>query len=251
MRIGLVAGLMKDNNIDHQIQQIELHLKSNKNCDLLCFGESYLQGFEGLTWQYEQDLNRALALDDPIILKLRGLAKAYDCALSFSFIEKDIALYCTNMVIDKQGEIIDVFRRVSTGWKEPIANHMYQEGTGFHQFTFMNKVFAVAICGDLFNDTFLAALKHMELDALLWPLYVDYTVDEWQKTVLQEYTQRAGNLEYPVLMINSFVEEPNCAKGGCYVFHENAVESSLPLGNLGVLEFQLDSSLKIKGRKMK
>lgn len=241
MKIGLVSCLMKDNDIEHQLAQIEHYVSTNNNCDLICFGESFLQGFEGLTWNYDEDIKRALDQDDPIILYIRKLAKSYNCGISFGFIEKDNGtLYSSNMVIDSNGEIIDVFRRVSTGWKEPVASSMYKEGKGFHTFTYMDKVLGVAICGDVWHDSFLKELEQMKMDALLWPLYVDYSIEQWNESSQYEYAERVQNLPYPVLMINSFVEDSQRAKGGCYVFYQNRIDSSLPIGNIGALEFDLD-----------
>lgn len=240
MKIGLVSSLMKDNDITHQVAQMKTYLSANNGCDLLCFGESFLQGFEGLTWEYEEDKKRALSQDDKIIDYIRGLAKKYRCGISFGFIEKyKEALFSSNMVISSQGEIIDVFRRVSEGWKEPVANSMYQEGEGFHTFELMNKKFGVAICGDLWHDNLLNDLNKLEMDILLWPLYVDFSIDQWNEKFCDEYIERAGKLFIPTLMINSFVADSDRANGGCYVFKDNKVVSSLPMGNKGVLVFDV------------
>ena len=71
---------------------------------------------------------------------------------------------------------------------------------------------------------------------------VSYThlVSQWNEMSQKEYAERTRNLPYPVLMINSFYEDNNRAKGGCYVFHQNRIVQALPLGNTGVLEFELD-----------
>lgn len=240
VKIGLVSCLMKDNDIELQLAQIEYYVSTNHTCDLICFGESFLQGFEGLTWNYDEDLKRALEQDDPIILHIRELAKSYHCGISFGFFEKENStLYSSNMVINSEGNIIDVFRRVSPGWKEPIAGSMYKEGKGFHTFTYMDKVLGVAICGDVWHDSFLKELELMDMDALLWPLYVDYSPEEWNASFQYEYAERTQKLTYPALMINSFVEDSRRAKGGCYVFYQNRIQSSLPMGNIGVLKFEL------------
>ncbi|WP_350344783.1 carbon-nitrogen hydrolase family protein [Proteinivorax tanatarense] len=215
MKIGLVSCLMKDNDIAHQLAQMEHYVSNNHNCDLICFGESFLQGFEGLTWKYDEDIKRALAQDDPIIFHIRELANSYNCGISFGFIEKENnTLYSSNMVVDLNGKIIDVFRRVSIGWKEPIASSMYKEGQGFHTFTYMDKVLGVAICGDVWHDCFLKELEQMNMDALLWPLYVDFSIEQWNESFQKEYVERTQKLPYPALMINSFVENSQRAKGG-------------------------------------
>lgn len=241
MRFGLVSCLVKDNDIEHQLKQIEHYASLNHNCDLICFGESFLQGFDGLTWKYDQDIERALTKDHSIIDRIRKVAETSKCGISFGFIERDKStLYSSNMVIDSYGEIIDIFRRISPGWKEPKANNMYKEGQEFHTFTYMDKVLGTAICGDIWDDHLLKDLEGMKMDALLWPVYIDYSVTQWNRHSRKEYVERTQNLPYPVLMINSFCEDNNRAKGGCYVFHHNTIAASLPLGNTGVLEFELD-----------
>lgn len=241
MKIGLVSCLMKDNDIEHQLEQMEFYISKNHDCDLICFGESFLQGFEGLTWEYNEDLKRALEQNNPIIKRIRELARTSKCGISFGFIEKENnILYSSNMVVGMDGQIVDVFRRVSVGWKEAIAGPMYKEGPGFHTFAYMNKVLGVAICGDLWQDHFLDEIEQLNMVALLWPVYVDFAVEQWNQAYESEYADRIKNLPYPVLMINSFVDAPHRANGGCFVFHRNEVISSLPMGKMGILKFELN-----------
>lgn len=241
MKLGLVSCLVKDNDIEHQLKQIERYTSLNHNCDLICFGESFLQGFDGLTWNYGEDIERAVAIDDAVIDAVRELAKTSNCGISFGFVERDKSfLYSSNMVIDSYGEVVDVFRRITPGWKEPRANSMYKEGQEFHTFKYTDKVLGTAICGDIWDDHLLKCLEGMKMDALLWPVYIDYSVTQWNEMSQKEYAERTRNLPYPVLMINSFYEDNDRAKGGCYVFHQNRIVQALPLGNTGVLEFELD-----------
>ncbi|HHY09397.1 MAG TPA: carbon-nitrogen hydrolase family protein [Firmicutes bacterium] len=239
MKIGLVAATMLDNNLDHQINQIKYFLQRCKGYDLLCFGESFLHGFEGLTWDYSLDRKRALVIDGPITAKLQGLAKSNACGLSCGFIERsDPYIYSSNMVIDAQGKIINVYRRVTRGWKEPTAGPAYREGEETSNFNYLGRRFATAICGDLWDDAVLAEYEKVELDAFLWPVYIDYSVEKW-RVEFPEYAERVSSLNCPVLMINSFVSHPKRAEGGCAVFQRGKVIGLLPPGSRGVLEFKL------------
>ncbi len=65
-------------------------------------------------------------------------------------------------IIGKNGEIIDNFRRVSVGWKEPVADSHYKEGDGFHTFRFEDKEFAVGLCGDLWDDANVERMKALK-----------------------------------------------------------------------------------------
>ena len=240
MKIGLVSALMKDNSIEDQLREIEYYISLCKDYDLLCFGESFLHGFRGLTWNYEEDIKRALDRSGPVITYLRELSKKYSCGLSFGFIEKkDGNIYSSNMVIDSEGQIIDIFRRVSPGWKREKTSDKYKEGDGFHSFYYEDKKLSVAICGDLWFDKYLSQMEDQEIDLLLWPIYVDFPVEVWEKEHRDDYAKRVENILAPTLLINSFVEDPKRANGGAYVFHKGKIVKSLPFGKKGVLEFNI------------
>lgn len=233
--------MMKDNDIGHQLTEMERSVSENHGCDLVCFGESYLHGFEGLTWDYDEDIKRAIRQDDPAILRIREMARQNRCGISFGFIEKtDGMLYSSNMVVDRDGEIIDVFRRVSPGWKTKIAGPEYQEGEGFHTFAYMGKKLVTAICGDIWHDHLLLELSKSDMDALLWPLYIDFSADEWLRTHETDYASRVQVLGCPALMVNSYVNDPKRSNGGCYIFHHGKTIGSLPMGGTGILQYQLD-----------
>ncbi|MBI9011512.1 MAG: hypothetical protein JEZ08_04720 [Clostridiales bacterium] len=240
MKIGLVSSLMKDNDMLHQVEVMKNCLKHSKDYDLLCFGESFLQGFEGLTWDYKEDIKRAIDVKGPLMDTLKGLTKIYNCGISFGFIEKENhKLFSSNIVINNNGDVVDLFRRVSKGWKESIATKDYLEGTGFHTFTYKDKVYATAICGDVWDDTFLEELLELRIDALLWPLYIDFSMTAWHQQYLDEYLERTSVLPYDVYMINSFVEDDNRSNGGCYVFRNGQVIGELSMGKMGVLTVEV------------
>lgn len=241
MKIGLVAAKMKDNNIDYSIEQIENIAKDNCDLDLICFGESYLQGFEGLTWNFLEDKNIALTIQSNEINKIKDIAKTYNIAISFGFIlNEDDLIYSANCVIDRFGNIVDIFKRVSTGWKEPIADGHYREGEDFHTFSLEGKTFATAICGDLWFDENLEKLKKLNFDVLLWPLYIDYTIKDWEDGELNEYNYRVKDLNARTLLINSFVDDMSRANGGCYEFYNGDIIKSLDMGEPGILKLDLD-----------
>lgn len=239
MRIGLVSAPMRDNDLLHQLSVMADCLTRAKAFDLIVFGESFLQGFEGLTWQYEEDLKRAVAIGGPEIEAIRRMARQAGCAISFGFIERAGALlYSSNIVLDAHGQTVDLYRRVSNGWKEPVAGPQYCEGDGFHTFTLGGVRFAVAICGDLWDAAHVTALSAMAFDVLLWPLYVDFSPDYWKMEGLQDYVRQAALVNRPCLMVNSHEEEPERAKGGCYVFDRGTIQAALPMGKTGLLVWE-------------
>jgi N-carbamoylputrescine amidase len=240
MKIGLVAAQCMDNAVRNNINSIEYYAKSMKGCDWICFGESFLQGFEGLTWDYAEDLKHAVGVDSSVINDIRQCAKENNIAISFGFIEESEGdLYSSYMTIDRIGDIADLFRRMSTGWKEPVASARYKEGEAFHTFELNGLTFATAICGDLWDDKRLSEMEKITADAVLWPLYVDFSIERWQDLEKQEYAERVKRIASPVLLINSHTLGDNRANGGCCVFCDGKITAELCMGAPGTLAFEL------------
>ena len=238
MTIGLVAATIRNNKIDEQINEIEQYLSNNHNCDLLCFGEAYLHGFHGMSWEYEIDINRAITLDSQSMEELKGLAKEYDCGISFGYIEKfSNKIYSSNIVIDNNGNILDNYRRISEGWKCNWENEHYAEGSSFQVFTYKGKQFVTAICGDFWWDYLIKEIENLskKVDVVLWPLYIDYSPESWATNARQEYVNQVSSIHCPVLMINSYSPDENEGKGGCCVFNQGHIENELPVGERGIL----------------
>ena len=237
MKIELVAANMRNNKVSQQIREMEEYLSSNK-CDLLCFGEAYLHGFDGMTWDYETDLARAISLESPVMEEIKGLARKYDCGISFGYIEKlNENIYSSNIVIDSQGSIVDNYRRISEGWKDNWEDGRYSQGQNFQVFEFKNKKFLTAICGDFWWDHLIKEMEaySKDLDAIIWPLYIDYSPEAWRLEARQEYSDQLASISCPVLMINSYSKGENEGKGGCCLFNHGSVEKELAVGERGVL----------------
>ncbi len=52
MKIGLVSELFRNGDMEFNVEQMRQRLIecSTQGFDLICFGESFLQGFDGLAW---------------------------------------------------------------------------------------------------------------------------------------------------------------------------------------------------------
>ncbi|HQO13288.1 MAG TPA: carbon-nitrogen hydrolase family protein [Petrotogaceae bacterium] len=243
MIIALAAQLFRNSDIKFNSDRIldAIAQASSKNVSLICFGESFLQGFDGLTWNYEKDSKIALTLDDPVIEKIRLAAFHNRMAVSFGYIEKaEGVFYSSNLFISEDGKVLNNFRRLSSGWKVPNADSLYyKEGKDFSVFEYMDKRFATAICGDLWYDDILFRAQELSVDVFLWPLYISYSVHDWEESIKQEYAQRVAGIDAPVLMINSFLPEKDGAMGGCCVFRDGRVERELKMGDRGLLIFEV------------
>ena len=240
MVIKLISAPMF-NDTSRNVETLSRSMGEKRGADLLVFGEAFLQGFDGLTWDVEEDKDIALSLQDDVIKVLRGLAEAHSVAVSFGFYEKEQRnIYSSNLCIDKNGDILDVYRRVSKTWTPEHAGRHYKTGDDFHTFHFMDKKLLVAICGDLWFAENLDRINELEPDLILWPLYIDYSIEEWSRGEKDEYARQVSGLNAPVLMVNSFLQESKGAVGGAYLFDGGAIKDSLPLGEIGSLTITIE-----------
>lgn len=185
MRIGLVSYRCEDNNIPFNMSQIELAMKRFAGkVDLLCFGEAFLQGFDALCWDYETDKFIALALSSGPITQLRNWTIQYGVSLITGYIEKDRERLYSSCVVLSNGEIVHNYRRISKGWKESSkTDEHYCEGRETGAFHLCGKDMTLALCGDLWGDPDRFKTDHL----LIWPVYVNYSPEEWNHDVLAEY----------------------------------------------------------------
>lgn len=241
MRFALAALGFINKDVDHNKEIIISTIKKYKDCaDMIVFGEAFLQGFYAFTFSYEDDYKIALGIEDSIIKEICEACNKYNTALSFGFLEKDCnRLFSSQLTIDENGNILNVFRRVSPGWKESFANEKYLEGENFKSFNFKDKTLSVGLCGDLWFDENIEKIKSLDPDILLWPVYTDYNFKEWNEEVKFEYLERASLLSCAVFYVNSYCidkeNEKDIAKGGAAAFVFNEIMDEIPSGYEGVL----------------
>lgn len=222
MRLGLVSYKCENKNIQFNIKQIETAMKSSEGkVDLLCFGEAFLQGFDSLCWNYEIDKDMAVDLSSDTISLLKTWTIEYNMALALGYIEKDKEKLYSSYVVISGGKIIHNFRRISKGWKEYDKTDVhYCEGTDTESFNLFGKDFNIALCGDLWDYP-----ERFQTDnLLLWPVYVNYEIEEWNDGVLDEYASQAGLVSDNVLMINPLDDNP-VNHGGSFYFQNGRIIS--------------------------
>ena len=88
----------------------------------------------------------------------------------------------------------------------------------------------IALCGDLWDYTDRFRTEHL----LLWPVYVDYTMEEWDSEVLNEYAAQADLAASDVLMINPMDNKP-VNHGGSFHFHNGRAIERIPFDQEGIL----------------
>lgn len=240
MKIALAGVKFETCSTDKNKRKIiSVMEKLSKKADLVLFGEAFLQGFEALSWAYSKDEKTALSLESEAVIEIKKAAKSLDCAVSFGFYEKyGDKIYSSQLSLSKKGETMDLFRRVSRGWKESIADLHYVEGDSFHVFSFMGKSLAVGLCGDLWYEENIEKMKRLAPSAVLWPVYTDYNAEEWNKAIKHEYAKQAGKILSPVLYVNSYCEDgknENTAKGGAALFEHGKICKEIPSGYEDIL----------------
>lgn len=238
--VGFINGDIKYN----KATMMDTLRKCAGKADVVLFGEAFLQGFYGINFIVEHDVAVAISRDDTIIRDMCNMAKRYSIAVSFGFIERDgDVFFSSQMTIDKTGRRIDLYRRVSPGWKEPSAGKEYRESSGFHAFDFLNKKVAVGLCGDLWYEDNIACLNEWKPDIVWWPVYTDYNDSEWNNTIKLEYAEQSGKINAPVLYVNSVCvdkfDDSRIAKGGAAFFDKGLIKEELPAGKEGILILEL------------
>ncbi len=241
MKIALASSPAKNKDVAYNLTAMRLAIRQcSGKADLILFGESALQGFECLAWNYELDRRIAVSQDDPQITQLCHAAEESGIAVSFGYIEKHgETLYSSQLVIDENGEIIHNFHRVSPGWKEPYADAHYAEGAHFSSFPYKGRKFAIGLCGDLWNDGRPEEMKALGAEIILWPVWCDYPADEWNRRIKQEYAAQAALCGENVLLVNPYCADEGRsdadAAGGAVHFHNGAVAAEAPAGRSDIL----------------
>ncbi len=232
MRIGLVSYRCCNRDVSFNMSRIEQAMKrSEGKVDLLCFGEAFLQGFDALSWNYDTDKSIALELSSEVIAQLREWTVRYDVSLIIGYIEKDDEKLYSSCAVISDGKIVHNYRRISKGWKEDSkTDEHYCEGTDTRPFKLRGKEIALAVCGDLWDFP----NKFRTENLLIWPVYVNFTLEEWANGVIDEYAAQAASVTKDVLMINPLDNEP-ANHGGSFHFRDGQIAAKLPFDEEGIL----------------
>ena len=238
MKIGLAQFKFINNDVEFNLSQIEKAMSTYAGrIDLLCFGETFLQGFDSLSWNYENDKEVAVSCDSEEIKKICGWSKEYNMAVLFGYIEKeDDSLYSSCAFING-GQVEENYRRISRGWKDySQTDHHYKEGEEMVSFSFKGRDFSIGLCGDLWDVDW----ERFKTDAtVLWPVYVNFDLDAWVEAE-KEYAEQASKISNRVLMVNSLSCEPDpVSHGGAFDFQRGKIISKLPYDEEAVLVVEL------------
>lgn len=233
MKIGLVSYEFNNGEIEYNIKKIEKAIISaNGKADLLCFGETFLQGFDSLSWNYEIDKNIAITKDSFIMDKLKNLSEKYNIDLGIGYIEREREQIFSSFVVIEKGKIIHNYRRITKNWKEYlITDEHYCEGKISETFIYKNTEFKIALCGDMW----ICPEKFKTNGILLWPVYCNFTKEEWENTEQSDYAKQSKLASDNVLLVNSITKKEPISIGGAYYFKNGKIENSLELDKEDIL----------------
>ena len=237
MKIALAAVQVADGNLAFNIQQMRHYMLEAKRqgVDLVCFGESCLQGFNALCWDYEKDKDMAVSVDSAVFSHICGLSADIGIDVLFGYIERAEDVLYSSCALIMEGILYHNYRRISRGWKEyRKTDDHYREGTAPAVFEYRGRKCAIGLCGDLWDYPERFSLGQ---EILFWPVYVSWTEDEWYHGGREEYAFQANLCCANTLYINSICEAD--AFGGALWFSGGNVKAELPVGREGLLLLEL------------
>ena len=233
MKIALASARIVDRDIKYNLSRMEHYMTEAKGsgADLICFGEAFLQGFNALSWQYEEDKKMALTTSSPEFMQIKMLTKEIGIDVLFGYNEFNGNTIYSSCALIADGSIIHNYRRISRGWKEySKTDGHYREGSTVEVFDYKGKKCVICLCGDLWDYPERFALGE---DFLFWPVYVCWTKEEWENGGKMEYAEQAKRCCENTLYVNSICDGD--AFGGAAQFFGGKIQRELPIFNEGLL----------------
>lgn len=233
MKIALASARIVNGDVEKNLAEMERRMieAAREGAALVCFGEAFLQGFNALSWEFESDRNVAVSTDSEVLGCICAMTEKYRIDVLFGYNELDGEHIYSSCALVADGRIYHNYRRISRGWKEYWKTDVhYLEGNEVVAFGYRGKKCVIGLCGDLWDHPDRFALGE---DVLIWPVYVDWTEDEWNNGGRQEYAEQAALCCKNVLYVNSV--EAGQAFGGAVYFKDAAAVTELSMNREGLL----------------
>jgi N-carbamoylputrescine amidase len=245
LTIGLAAAQFINNDVRSNLAVIVRNLDDAKkqNVDMLLFGEAFLQGFASLTWNPDTDLFVGIELKSEPLELLRDHCRKTHIALGIGYIEREQKeLYSSYLIIDKYGNDIMNYRRISKGWRAHSCDTtVYREGTEFETTEYMGYTITAGLCGDFWTDEVIRKLPKNS-DLVLWPVFVDYDKEAWENAAFNEYTAKAKSIANNIVFVNALCSErKSLAYGGAFAVLNGNVVAVLEQGKEEILVIPIEN----------
>ena len=233
MKIALVSARIINRDIRYNLLQMEHYMidAKKKGAHLVCFGETFLQGFDSLSWCFTYDKPMAISTHSSVFAEICRMSEKYGIDVLFGYIEVDGDALYSSCALVSSGKLHHNYRRISKGWKEYTkTDKHYCEGDTVEVFHYKGKKCLIGLCGDLWDFPERFALGE---DLLFWPVYVSWTVEEWENATKYQYAEQAGKCCPNTLFMNSICEGD--AFGGAVFFEKGNIKQGLPMNQEGLL----------------
>lgn len=142
MRIALASARTVNRDLKYNLSQMERYMidAQKKGADLVCFGETFLQGFDSLTWCYEKDQTMAISTDSNVFAEIRRMSVKHRIDVLFGYVELDGDSLYSSCALISSGKLHHNYRRISKGWKEYTkTDEHYREGNTVEVFHYKGK----------------------------------------------------------------------------------------------------------------
>ena len=233
MRIALASVRTVNGDVRHNLSQMERYMieAQKKGADLVCFGETFLQGFDALTWRFGEDKGMAVSTDSNVFAEICRLSVQYGIDVLFGYVELVNESIYSSCALVSDGRLCHNYRRISRGWKEySKTDEHYREGETVEVFSYKGRRCVIGLCGELWDFPERFALGE---ELLFWPVYVSWSVEEWENGSKTEYAEQAAKCCRNTLYVNSICQGD--AFGGAVFFENGTVRKELPINREGLL----------------
>jgi N-carbamoylputrescine amidase len=176
----------------------------------------------------------------PTIDALSQCAKETGIYAATGTLERDGgSLYDTAVLIDRGGQVILKYRRISPRWHGSRADPaVYKHGDSIPRVETPLGSFAFLICGDLFEEDLTGRVKALNVDWLLYPFarcfnHGSYDQARWDRKEKLESARRAAMTGAVCLMVNYLADRES--DGGSFggvlaVGRDGSIVAEVPLG---------------------
>lgn len=198
---------------------------AGRGAELVCFGEAFLQGFDGLCWDYGTDRAMALTRDDAPILRIREASRSPGVDVMFGFIEREGEGAVRHLHAGGAGRDCMLLPPHVPGLEGlPARRRSLPGGHGAGALPLPGMdVRHGPVRG--FVGRHAGSLPPGE-DILFLPVYCGYTPETWRSGARAEYAARCRDHAPLTLFIDGICEGDS--QGGCAAFRAGETVAELP-----------------------
>jgi N-carbamoylputrescine amidase len=236
MMIALAQYEFRNGDIGFNLKNMErAAAKASGSADIICFGESFLQGFDSLSWNFEKDRHIAIEKNSDIIRRIEKMSRDLGIGFIFGYLELDGESIFSSCAVILNGRLSHNYRRISVGWREMNTDEHYKEGNSTCEFDHRGQKFMLALCGDMWDMP-----ERFKTDGvLIWPGYVNFSLDEWREYE-NEYAEQSLLTANRALLVNSISNDPDpVSVGGAFLFENGRLVQRLDYGEEGLLIIEI------------